>query len=131
MDEPGSALEIAGGIRLRKQSLYGIHALFGDDGGRHSGEGNCVRSAGGKRGWAGCASGLRGGAPAGGTGAEGRRAGFFSLQYVSLHRASRRRHQPRVLTIEAGRAGMEDEERPDQKIFTSAWTAKKLGMKET
>ncbi len=38
-DEPGAALEVAGDLRLRKQSLQRIHALFRNHGGRHSGTG--------------------------------------------------------------------------------------------
>ena len=42
-----------------------------------------------------------------------------AVQYLSLPRASRRRHQPRILSLEAGRAAVEDGARSDRESWAS------------
>ena len=66
------------------KSLYGIHALFGNHGGRHPGTRNCIWSARGKRGWAGCSGGICGSPEISGSRAERRGTGVSGLRDVSL-----------------------------------------------
>src|SRR6266481_10176656 len=120
-------MEIAGDLRLREQSLHGIYALFGDDGGGHSRTGNCVWREGGKRGWTRRASGIRDGAETGGPRAEGGWPRVPGLRDVSLHGTPRGGHQPRILPFERRRARMEDEAGPDQELFAMADRAKVFG----
>ena len=113
-DEHGGAVEAAGDLRLRKQHVQRVHAFFGDHGGRHPGARaglsecrrskwtgrTCARFTPRRRSW--WSARAR---------AKVRR---FCCEYVPLSRASRRRHQPRVLPRQAGRAAVEDRARSDQ-----------------
>src|ERR1700704_5005397 len=113
-------MEIAGDLRLREQSLYGIYAFFGDNGGWNPGTRNCVWSARGRCGWTGCAGGICDGAETGGSRADGGRAGVPGLRNVSLHGTPRGGHQPRILPFETRRVRMENEAGPDQEFFEMA-----------
>ena len=124
-----AALEAAGDLRLREQSVHRVHALFGDDGRRYSGA-RVRRSAcrRGERGRPGCARRATRRRPRTGIerAREGAGAGVFSLQYLSLQWAPRRRHQPRVLSVEAGRAAWANERDPIQTSWRAGWWSREL-----
>jgi hypothetical protein len=104
-DESGAAVEAAGDLRLREQSLYRIHALFGNHGGDIAGarDGLWISK---RRPWMGrmCAPSMTFAKARWSSGPARRGPRISALQYLSLSRPSRRRHQSRILPFQAGRA---------------------------
>ena len=115
--ESGGALEAAGHLRLRKQHVQRVHALFGNHGRRYS------RRAARRSACLPRASMARTFAPSTPSASRlverarnGEGPALPAGQHLSLHRPSRRRRQPRILPLQTRRAAVEDRSRSHQTL---------------
>ena len=101
------AVEAAGDLRLRKQYVQRVHALFRNHRGRNSGAAGGIRNSRGKRGRPGRARRVRRSQPHDRSVPAQERPGVSFVQHLSLSRPPRGRHQPRILPRQTGRTGMD------------------------
>ena len=117
--EPRAAVEAAGHLRLREQRLQRVHALLRIDRRRRRAARRGVRHRHRDDRRPERPRGLRGGVEVHRAGAQRRGAGVPPVQDLPLSRPPRRRHRPRLLPAEGGRAGVGDAARSRSRCTAS------------